>query len=153
MKQLLLKGIIRGNMANAGTTVSHKRATCITSFSWIWTAGTLPASDAHESSVQTHSIQGCSCWHCLAVLLELNVCPIVNRYDFAVMSRWSRRSKWNKIKIIWPNTNSLFFEAQWAAIGQGLSKLEKYSLVPGLHVTSFLGLTMPKWAEIWSKRT
>ena len=115
--------------ANAGSTVSHKEATCITSLSWIWTAGGRPVSDAHASRELEPLVFKINANSRLFMLLGLIVCPIVNRYDFAVMSRWSRR-KWNKIKI-WPRTNGHEFEAQWAAMGQGLPKLEKYSLVPG----------------------
>ena len=56
----------------------------------------------------------------------------------------------NETKLkIWPHTNGHEFEAQWASIGQGLPKSEKYSLVPGLSMNFFFGFYDAKleWAE------
>ena len=66
----------------------QKETTCITSFSWIRIAGARPASDAHESRKLEPLGFKVNANSRLFMLQRLNVCPIVNRYDFAVMSRW-----------------------------------------------------------------
>ena len=38
---------------------------------------------------------------------------------------------------MWPRGNGHEFEAQWTAVGQGLPKLEKHSLVHGLSKNFF----------------
>ena len=38
---------------------------------------------------------------------------------------------------MWPSTNGHEFEEQWTAVGQGVPKLEKYSVVPGLCLNFF----------------
>ena len=43
-----------------------------------------------------------------------------------------------------PTATTHEFEAQWAAVGQGLPKLEKYSLVSGLSINFFFGFNDAK---------
>ena len=75
----------------------------------------------------------------------------MNRYCFVVVSRWPQRKR-NEIKI-WPRKSGYKFEV----LGQWLAKiyenLRKISWFIDWAWTSVFGFTLPKWAEIRSKRS
>ena len=73
----------------------------------------------------------------------------MNKNIFAVRSRWSRRKR-KKIKI-WSHSNGSNFEAHWTTINKDLSKLEKFTLVPGLSMNFFLEFNDTKLARklVW----
>ena len=79
--------------------------------------------------------------------------PNVDKYIFAVTtltSRWKRK----KIKIL-PHSNGHEFEAHWTTLDKDLSKMKKYTLIPGLSMNFILGfnyVSTPSWSENWFRR-
>ena len=108
--------------------------------------------------------QGCDC-RCVAFVLECVVhaechlrlpntvqhtpaCQNLNWHEFTVMILSSHRRRFLlKSGPTGMATSSSNFQARWTTVDKDLSKLEKYTLIPGLSINFFLGLTTPNWSE------